>query len=116
MLAPGMVVASFPAPSVTDDRPPLILPLELRLSPEQIALVCAANPNAVHEHPADGRVILRTPSGGKTGARNHSLCLALGLAARLCAVPLKLFDSSSGFRLPDGSVLSPVASAVRLEH
>jgi hypothetical protein len=40
----------------------------------------------------------------------------LGLAARLCAVPLKLFDSSSGFRLPDGSVLSPVASAVRLEH
>ncbi len=116
MLAPGMVEASFTAPSVTDDRPPLILPLELRLSPEQFALVCAANPNPVLEHPADGRLSLRTPSRGKTGARNHSLCLALGLAVRLCAVPLKLFDSASGFRLPDGSVLSPGASAVRLER
>jgi Uma2 family endonuclease len=27
-----------------------------------------------------------------------------------------VFDSSTGFRLPDGSVLSPDASAVRLER
>jgi Uma2 family endonuclease len=100
--------------SRTDDQPGLILPLDLRLSPEQFARVCEANPDAVLELAADGQLILMTPTGGETGARNHSLGLALGLAARSCAVPLKLFDSSSGFRLPDGSVLSPDASAVRL--
>jgi Uma2 family endonuclease len=31
-------------------------------------------------------------------------------------LPLKLFDSSTGFLLPDGSVSSPVASVVRLER
>jgi Uma2 family endonuclease len=65
---------------------------------------------------ADGQLTTMPPTGGDTGARNHSLSLALGLAARACAVPLKLFDSSTGFRLPDSSVLSPDASAVRLER
>ena len=34
----------------------------------------------------------------------------------LCAVPLKLFGSSSAFRLPDGSLHSSDASAMRLER
>jgi Uma2 family endonuclease len=38
------------------------------------------------------------------------------LAIRQGALPLKLFDSSGGFRLPDGSVLSPDAALVRLER
>ena len=29
------------------------------------------------------------------------------MAARRCSPPLQLFDSSTGFRLADGSVLSP---------
>ena len=36
--------------------------------------------------------------------------------SRASGLPLKLFDSSTGFRLPDGSVLSPDASVVRLER
>ena len=86
------------------------------LTPEQFELVCQANPEAVLELTADGQLIAMTPTGGDTGARNHSLSLALALAARASGLPLKLFDSSTGFRLPDGSVLSPDAAAVRQER
>jgi hypothetical protein len=40
---------------------PLLLPPELRLSPEQFALVCQANPNAVLELDASGQLIHMTP-------------------------------------------------------
>jgi Uma2 family endonuclease len=108
-----------PAPAVgvhADALAPLVLPEDLRLSPEQFAAVCAANPQAVLELTADGRLIHMTPTGGETGARNSSLLVLLGLAVRSCGLPLKLFDSSSGFRLPDGSVLSPDASLLSQER
>jgi Uma2 family endonuclease len=57
-----------------------------------------------------------TPTGGETGARNSTLLVLLGLALRSSGLAFKLFDSSSGFRLPDGSVLSPDAALVRLER
>jgi Uma2 family endonuclease len=96
--------------------PPLLLPPGLKLSPEQFALVCEANPEAVLELSADGQLIAMTPTGGETGARNHTLSLSLGLAARASGLALKLFDSSTGFRLSDGSVLSPDAAVVRAER
>ncbi len=94
---------------------PLLLPPELRLSAEQFALVCAANPDAVLELSADGQLITMTPTGGDTGARNSLLIARLQNWA-LAQGDWKVFDSSAGFRLPDGSVLSPDASAVRLER
>jgi Uma2 family endonuclease len=108
-----------PAPSdLTADGLPhhLVLPPDLRLTPEQFALVCEANPEAVLELSADGQLIAMTPTGGETGARNHTLSLSLGLAARASGLALKLFDSSTGFRLSDGSVLSPDAAVVRAER
>ena len=90
----------------------MLLPFDLRLTPEQFARVCEANPEAVLELTADGQLIAMTPTGGDTGARNHSL----GLAVRASGLNLKLFDSSTGFRMPDGSVLCPDAAAVRQER
>jgi hypothetical protein len=84
----------------------------LRFTPEQFEVLCQANPEAVLELAADGSLILMTPTGSEAGARNGSLMVVLGLALRASDLPLKLFDSSSGFRLPDGSVLSPDASLV----
>ena len=103
------------------DRPghalaPLLLPLALLLTPEQFEAVCKANPDAVLELDARGHVIHTTPTGSETGARNGTLLILLGLAVRASGLPLKLFDSSSGFRLPDGSVLSPDASLLRQER
>jgi len=94
----------------------LTLPGSLTVTPSQFAEVCAANPEAVLELAADGSLIEMTPTGGSTGARNQTLGALLWLAIEQSRLPLKLFDSSSGFLLPDGSVRSPDASVVRLER
>jgi Uma2 family endonuclease len=95
---------------------PQTLTASLRLTPDQFAELCAANPDAVMELAADGSLITMTPTGGETGARNSNLSFELQLAVRRSGQPLKLFDSSTGFRLSDGSVLSPDAAVVSLER
>jgi Uma2 family endonuclease len=91
------------------------LPHELRLTPEQFELVCAENREAVLELAADGRVIAMTPTGSETGARNSRLEMRLLLWADQQG-GWKVCGSSSGFRLPDGSVFSPDASVIRLDR
>ena len=94
----------------------LTLPRTLSLTPAEFAAVCAANPEAVLELDADGQLIEMTPTGGDTSSRNSTLIFLLELAVRQSGLPLKVFDSSGGFLLPDGSVRSPDASLVRLER
>lgn len=95
---------------------PLLLPWDLRLTPEQFAQVCRANPDAVLELAADGRLLAMTPTGGDTSLRNGALMIELGLAVRRAGLAVRIFDSSGGFALPDGSVLSPDAALVRLDR
>jgi len=99
-----------------DHLAPLLLPEGLRLTADQFAAVCQANPDAVLELAASGHLIHMTPTGSETGARNSTLLILLGLAVRSSMLPLMLFDSSSGFCLPDGSVLSPDVSLLRQER
>ena len=107
-------------PPVTTQPPeleaaPLLLPWDLRLTPEQFERVCQANPEAVLELAADGHLIVMTPTGGETSSRNGQLLYQLqGFCRRHKG--WRLFDSSGGFRLPDGSVLSPDASLVLEER
>ena len=114
-----MTLASNPAPPSSAEAAPataaLILPQELQLTPEQFVLLCAANPDAVLELDAQGHLISMTPTGGDTGSRNSRLLMRLLLWADRTG-GWKVFDSSTGFRLPDGSVLSPDASLVSLER
>jgi Uma2 family endonuclease len=111
-----------PAPEAREIRPPEALTLPpslwagLRFTLEQFEVLCQANPEAVLELAADGSLILMTPTGSETGGRNGALMVVLGLALRASGLPLKIFDSSTGFRLPDNSVLSPDASLVALDR
>ena len=91
---------------------PLKFPSGLRLSPEQFELVCAENRETVLELAADGRVIAMTPTGSETSGRNSELLFQLQRFAKASS-SWKVFESSGGFRLPDGSVVSPDASLVR---
>ncbi|MCX5953674.1 MAG: Uma2 family endonuclease [Cyanobacteria bacterium] len=93
----------------------LTLPRTLSLTPDQFAEVCAANPEAVLELDADGTLIEMTPTGGSTSTRNTRLLMRLQLWADRQG-GWKVFDSSGGFLLPDGSVRSPDASLVRQER
>jgi Uma2 family endonuclease len=110
------LAAPAPAPpqALAPGLEPLVLPPGLKLSPEQFALVCEANPEAVLELAADGQLIAMTPTGGETGRRNTRLLFRLQAWADRQG-GWEVFGSSTGFRLPDGSVLSPDAAVVRLE-
>jgi Uma2 family endonuclease len=111
-----MALAPPPATHPPELEPaPLLLPLDLRLTPEQFERVCRANPEAVLELEADGRLIVMTPTGSETSGRNSRLTMRLLLWADQRG-GWKVFDSSGGFRLADGSVLSPDASLVRLDR
>jgi Uma2 family endonuclease len=81
----------------------------LRLTPDQFAELCQANPDAVLEQAADGSLICMTPTGSETCARNADRAFQIQAWARATG-SWKGFDSSSGIRLPDNSVLSPAAS------
>ncbi|MFU8884500.1 MAG: Uma2 family endonuclease [Cyanobacteriota bacterium] len=113
-----MTLTTSPAattPTGLDTLALLRLPPNLRLTPEQFELVCAENREAVLELTADGRVIALTPTGSETGLRNGELLFQLKLYVKR-AGGWKVFDSSAGFRLPDGSVVSPDASLIRLDR
>ncbi len=94
---------------------PASLCSRLRLTPEQFTVLCEANPDAVLELAADGSLICMTPTGSDTGARKGELFFQIKTWAR-AGGGWKAFDSSTGFRLPDDSVLSPDASLVALDR
>jgi Uma2 family endonuclease len=105
------------APPPELELAPLRLPWDLRLTPEQFERVCQANPEAVLELTADGQLIAMTPTGGETGARSLRLGQRLLLWADGPGAGAWIaFDSSTGFRLADGSVLSPDVSLVRKDR
>ncbi|MFM7170675.1 MAG: Uma2 family endonuclease, partial [Cyanobium sp.] len=93
----------------------MALTTTLRLTPEEFAEVCEANPDAVLELAADGSLIPMTPTGSETGSRSGELFFQIKSWARANGGWMA-FDSSTGFRLPDGSVRSPDAAMVALER
>jgi len=114
-LTTSPATAQGPGAASLDALAPLRLPPDLHLTPEQFERVCAENRDAVLELAADGSVIAMTPTGSETGARNGELLFQLKLYTKRVG-GWKVFDSSAGFRLPDGSVVSPDASLVGLDR
>jgi Uma2 family endonuclease len=74
--------------------------------------LCEDNPDLRIERKSNGELIIDMPTKGFTGMYNALLAILLGNWALQNGEGFSC-DSSTGFTLPDGSVLSPDASWVR---
>ncbi len=97
----------------------MVVTLDLRptleLTDEQFEQICRSNPDLKFERSAKGELVVVALTGGETGRRNIKLSARLETwrdAARLGVA----FDSSTGFRLPNGAIRSPDVAWIRLER
>ncbi|MGI2904185.1 Uma2 family endonuclease [Tolypothrix sp. VBCCA 56010] len=87
----------------------------LELTDEQFFQLCQANRDLRFERTATGELIIMPPTGGETGNRNAGLTAQVWIWNEQNKLG-KVFDSSSGFKLPNGADRSPDASWIKLER
>ncbi len=85
------------------------------LTDEQFFQLCQNNRDLRIERTAEGELILMPPTGWKSGNRNSRLTQRLGNWADADGTGLA-FDSSTGYKLPNGANRSPDASWVSRER
>ena len=83
--------------------------LKLYVTPEQFEALAASNRELRLERTAQGELIVNPPTGWETGERNSRISGELYLWWRNACEPGKVFDSSTGFNLPNGANRSPDA-------
>lgn len=86
------------------------------LSDEQFYQLCRQNPDVHFERNASGELVIMPPTGGVSGNRNFSLT---GQLSRWVDANPSLgvgFDSSTGFKLPNGADRAPDCAWVRLDR
>jgi Uma2 family endonuclease len=92
-----------------------VMPLAVKLlepvSDDLLLRLSRLNDGLRFERTASGELLVSPPTGGATGAKNAALSAQLFIWNETCGRGV-VFDSSTGFRLPDSSVLSPDASWV----
>jgi Uma2 family endonuclease len=96
------------------DRP-LRISADPALSRDEFWRFAAEYPNLRMEREPNGAVAVMTPTRRNTGSRNQYISTMLGVWTYADGRG-DCFDSSTGFTLPDGSVLSPDSSWVALDR
>jgi Uma2 family endonuclease len=87
----------------------------VQLSDDDFYTLCQANRDLRLERTAKGELVVMSPTGGESGHRNADLTIDLGLWNRQTELGIT-FDSSTGFKLPNGADRSPDAAWVRRER
>jgi Uma2 family endonuclease len=87
----------------------------IKLTDEQFFQLCQENDNIRLERTAKGELIIMSPAGGETSSSNAGLTAQLWIWNEQNKLG-KVFDSSGGFKLPNGSNRSPDAAWVKLER
>jgi Uma2 family endonuclease len=101
---------------ITPERansPKLVLNAEnVALTPEQLFRLCSDNPELRIELTAQREIEIMSPTNSQTGLQNAELNRQLGNWAKSDGSGV-VFDSNTGFTLPDGAMRSPDASWIR---
>ncbi|MGK7874749.1 MAG: Uma2 family endonuclease [Xenococcaceae cyanobacterium] len=90
--------------------------LVLQVTQEQFEALAAANRDLQLERTSEGELIVNPPTGGESGKRNLSISTQLGNWFEAREELGEAFDSSTGFRLPNGADRSPDASWLSRER
>jgi len=96
---------------------PIVLnfPRDLEMSQDEFFEFCQANRELRIERDRHGAISIMPPTGGITGNRNFNIAVQLGIWSQRDGTGI-CFDSSTGFRLPNGGERSPDAAWMRLER
>ncbi|NEO81230.1 Uma2 family endonuclease [Moorena sp. SIO4G3] len=107
-----MTVATTPV-----DTSPIVLrmPPALAMDDDQFLEFCQINRELRIERTSAGEIIIMSPTGGVTGNRNFKLIQQLANWTDEDGTGIG-FDSSTGFKLPNGAERSPDAAWIKLEH
>jgi len=87
----------------------------IELTDEQFFQLCVNNRDLRLERTAEGELIIMPPTGWGSGNRNSKLTARVELWADTDGTGLA-FDSSTGYKLPNGANRSPDASWVKRER
>jgi Uma2 family endonuclease len=93
---------------------PVVLKLKpaINLTDDQLFELCQLNRDWRIEYTAQGELIVMPPTGGETSTRNAELTFQVQAWTRRDQTGVA-FDSSGGFKLPNGATRSPDAAWVR---
>ena len=93
---------------------PVVLKLTpvINLTDDQLFELCQLNRDWRIEYTAQGELIVMPPTGGETGSQNAEITFQVQLWTRGDQTGVA-FDSSTGFKLPNGATRSPDAAWVR---
>ncbi|MEB3825969.1 Uma2 family endonuclease, partial [Phormidium sp. CCY1219] len=87
----------------------------IQLTDEQFYQLCRENTDVKFERNAKGELIVMPPTGGETGNRNLEIGADFAIWNRQTKLG-KVFDSSTCFKLPNGSDRSADIAWIKLER
>ncbi|QLE59142.1 Uma2 family endonuclease [Nostoc sp. TCL26-01] len=87
----------------------------IKLNDDQFYQLCRDNPDIKFERNANGELIVMPPTGGETGKLNAKLTARFVLWNEQAHLG-EVFDSSTCFRLPNGTNRSPDVSWIELSR
>ena len=98
-----------------DFQMPVTLKMGDLMSEEEFFQFCQMNDTLEFERDSQGNIILMSPTGSFTGGFNSRILIELGIWNKENQLG-QVFDSSTGFTLPNGAVRSPDVSWIRNER
>ncbi|MEM9265653.1 MAG: Uma2 family endonuclease [Cyanobacteria bacterium P01_F01_bin.13] len=104
-----MTQSPTPLPTLSLELPS---ELTLHVTQQQFETLAITNRDLKLERTAAGELIVNPPTGGESGKRNLSITTQLGIWYEAHENLGEAFDSSTGFKLPNGADRSPDASWV----